>query len=107
MEVVLLMRIADVMGFSWTVILVVFTGVVGASLARSQGLKVLAEMQRDMQEGRLPAPRLVDGVMILVAGVLLITPGVMTDGVDSSAFSSPGFSLVWRYSPWRDINARI
>jgi len=40
---------------------------------------VIMEIQRDMAEGRMPAPRMLDGVMILIAGVLMITPGLITD----------------------------
>ena len=55
------------------------TGVVGASLARRQGLAVVGRAQDQMARGELPAGSLADGVMILVAGALLITPGILTD----------------------------
>jgi len=61
--------------------IVIITGFVGAFLARAQGIMVLAQIRRDLAEGRMPAPRLMDGVMILIAGVLLITPGLITDTV--------------------------
>ncbi len=68
-------------GWGPTIVLVFVTGVVGAGLARSQGLQTLAAIQRDMAAGVMPAPRLMDGVMILLAGAMLITPGVLTDAV--------------------------
>lgn len=80
-ELAVLMRVHDSIGFLNTLALVVCTGILGAFLARAQGLLVLAQIQRDLAEGRMPAPRLMDGVMILVAGVLLVTPGLITDAV--------------------------
>ena len=57
------------------------TGIVGASLARQQGISTLARLRREQAEGRLPAEPIVDGVLILVAAAVLITPGVLTDSV--------------------------
>lgn len=80
-ELAVLMRVHDHIGFANTIALVIVTGVAGAFLARQQGFMVLMQIRRDMAEGRMPAPRLMDGVMILVAGVLLVTPGLVTDVV--------------------------
>ena len=55
------------------------TGFVGASLARQQGISTLARLRKDLDAGRLPAEAIIDGVMILVAAAVLITPGVLTD----------------------------
>lgn len=66
-------------GIPLTVALIVVTGLVGANLARRQGLQVLARVQAELAEGRLPAEPLVDGVIILVAAALLVTPGALTD----------------------------
>jgi len=81
LELAVLFKIHEALGLANTVAIVVITGSLGALLARAQGLMVLRQIQRDLAEGRMPAPRLMDGVMILVAGVLLITPGVITDTV--------------------------
>ena len=78
-ELFLLFELAGHVGGLTTVAIVVCTGVVGASIARFQGLHVLWAIRNDMSEGRLPAAHLMDGVMILVAGALLITPGLITD----------------------------
>jgi UPF0716 protein FxsA len=61
--------------------LILLTGVLGATLARFQGIAVLQGMQRELAEGRLPASSLIDGVIILIAAALLVTPGVLTDAV--------------------------
>ena len=62
-------------------LLVFLTGVVGAMLVRQQGLATLFKIQREMNNGNLPAPQMMDGVMILIAGALLVTPGLITDTV--------------------------
>jgi UPF0716 protein FxsA len=58
---------------------IVFTGFMGAMLARFQGMRVLAELQRDLAEGRMPAHSLIHGAVVLVGAVLLLTPGYLTD----------------------------
>jgi len=66
--------------------IVIFTGIFGAFLARMEGLRVLYSVQNDLQEGKMPASQLLDGMLILIGAVLLITPGLLTDGI--------GFALV-------------
>ena len=78
-ELMLLIEIGQRVGTLTTLGLVIVTGIVGASLARQQGMSTLARVRRDLNEGRLPAESLVEGVLILVAGAVLITPGVLTD----------------------------
>ena len=80
-ELWLLFKVDAHLGLGATLLIVVVTGFVGAWLARAQGLMVMMQIQRDLNEGRMPAPRLLDGTMILVAGALLITPGLITDTV--------------------------
>ena len=78
-ELALLIKLSGHIGPPATVGLIVVTGVVGAYLARRQGLSVLRQMQAETAAGRLPAGSIVDGVIILLAGALLITPGILTD----------------------------
>ena len=78
-ELAVLLKLNEYAGLVNTIAIVIITGFVGAFLARAQGIMVLAQIRRDLAEGRMPAPRLMDGVMILIAGVLLITPGLITD----------------------------
>jgi UPF0716 protein FxsA len=78
-ELVLLIRIGQWIGVLATVALVVVTGIAGAALARREGLRTVRQIQADMKGGRFPAGRLLDGVLILVAGGLLLTPGILTD----------------------------
>lgn len=76
--------------FFWTTIFVVLaTGALGAVLARWQGWRALHRVQTEMRQGILPAEALGDGALILVAGVLLITPGVLTDVLGLSLLVPP------------------
>jgi UPF0716 protein FxsA len=79
LELWLLIEVGTRIGSTATVGLIVLTGVIGAALARQQGLQVLARLRTELSEGRLPAGPLTDGVIVLVAGALLITPGILTD----------------------------
>ncbi len=78
-ELALLIEVGKRVGTGATLALIVVTGIVGASLARRQGLGVLGVVQRETAAGRLPASTLIDGVIILLAGALLVTPGILTD----------------------------
>ncbi len=78
-ELALLIKLHGMVGFLPTFGLVVLTGVAGASLVRRQGIAILFEIQQEMGRGNLPAPQMIDGVMILIAGALLVTPGLLTD----------------------------
>ena len=80
-ELALLIEIGQRIGTFETLALIVITGMLGASLARHQGLRVLEQVQVETQQGRIPGEALTDGVIILLAAALLITPGVVTDAV--------------------------
>lgn len=77
----MLVTVGGLVGAGWTVFLVVLTAVIGASLVRSQGINTLARSQDSLARGELPAVELVEGVALLVAGALLLTPGFFTDGI--------------------------
>lgn len=78
-ELALLFEVHGLVGFLPTVLLVLLTGVAGAALVRRQGLAIVLKIQREMSIGNIPAPQMIDGVMILLAGALLVTPGLITD----------------------------
>ena len=88
-ELWLLLAVGQKIGPIPTLSIVVLTGILGASMARWQGLKVLFHMRRDLAEGRLPAPYLLDGIMILLAAAVLLTPGFLTDAVGFSLLLPP------------------
>lgn len=78
-ELLLLLRIGEWIGLLPTIGIVIATGVAGAALARSQGLRVLLRIRQEMQGGRMPVAEMIDGLLIFVAGALLLTPGLLTD----------------------------
>ena len=80
-ELYLLIRLGTYVGAVDTIAIVIGTGVAGGLLAKSQGLAVLDRMRAELNQGRLPAESLFDGLLILIAGAMLITPGLLTDGL--------------------------
>ena len=78
-ELALLIQVDQVIGFWPTVGLIIITGIVGSHLARREGLSTWQRLNRRLQSGDLPGTELADGILILVAGALLITPGILTD----------------------------
>jgi len=94
-ELILLIQLGGLIGLWPTIGLVVVTGAAGASLARWQGLSVLRQIQLEMTAGKLPAGSLVDGVIILIAAALLVTPGLLTDIIGFLCLV-PGFRQVMK-----------
>lgn len=88
-ELAILVQLGRLMGLGPTVALVLVTGAAGAWLARWQGIAVLRRVQADLAEGRMPAGALLDGALILAAGALLLTPGLLTDLVGLSLLVPP------------------
>lgn len=88
-ELWLLLRIGGRLGPGPTIALVILTGMLGAALARRQGLQTWHAIQNETRQGRAPGAMLVDALLIFVAGVLLITPGVLTDIVGFSFLLPP------------------
>jgi len=78
-ELYLLIQIGAVVGFSRTVLLILTTGMLGSYMAKTQGLKVWNSFQTALASGQLPGSQLLDGVIILISGAFLVTPGVITD----------------------------
>ena len=89
LELWLLFQLSGLFGFGTTVSVVILTGMAGAALARWQGWQTMFRIQNELRAGKMPAQAIGDGVLILVAGVLLITPGVLTDVVGLSLLLPP------------------
>jgi UPF0716 protein FxsA len=79
LEIYLLIRVGAVIGGFETFMVIMFTGVVGANLAKSQGFAVLKQLEAQAKSGEATGTTVVEGVMILIGGILLITPGLLTD----------------------------
>jgi UPF0716 protein FxsA len=84
LELYLLIKIGGMIGALNTVLIILVTAIVGASLTKSQGLMVLSQIQQALNEGRLPANELLHGLIILLGGVALLTPGFITDFIGLS-----------------------
>lgn len=80
-EIALLINVGEVFGGWNTVAIVIVTAFIGAHLVRQQGLNTLATAQAKMRGGELPGQELAEGLLLLVSGVLLVTPGFITDGI--------------------------
>ncbi len=78
-ELYLLIKIGQWIGALPTIGIVLVTGALGAYLARMQGSSVWLQIQRKMEVGIFPGDEMIDGLLIVVAGALLITPGILTD----------------------------
>ena len=78
-EIYLLIQLGSKIGVMMTIGIVVATGVIGAYLARTQGLLTVLKMQKTLQAGQIPAEEMIDAVLIALAGVVLLTPGFITD----------------------------
>ncbi len=96
-ELALLLKVNEYLGWASTLALVIITGFVGAVLAKIEGLSILSRIQADLRNGIMPAPGLIDGVMILIAGALLVTPGLMTDTIGFLLLVPPARAAIRRY----------
>jgi UPF0716 protein FxsA len=96
-ELALLLKVTEYLDLGGTLALVIVTGFVGVSLARWQGLNVLTKLRAELRQGRMPAPDLVDGFLILIAGALLVTPGLITDSVGFFLLIPPGRAALKRW----------
>jgi UPF0716 protein FxsA len=78
-EIYLLIKIGAQVGAFNTILIVVLTGLLGASLARLEGIKTMTKVRDSLNRGELPAEEMLDAMLIFVAGVVLLTPGFVTD----------------------------
>ena len=78
-EFTLLIEIGRRLGTIETLLLIFGTGIVGAYLARLEGFRILYSIRRDLDRGLAPTEQVFDGVLVLAAGIVLITPGLLTD----------------------------
>ena len=81
LELALLIQMGRLVGFWPTIATVVFTGVAGAWLARTEGLRTMWKLRDDLANGRVPGQAIMDGMSVLAGGALLLTPGIITDAI--------------------------
>ena len=96
LEIAVFILVGQQIGLGWTLLAILVTAILGSILLRQQGLGVLEQIRNDVNAGRMPAEALAHGALIIVAGILLITPGFVTDAIGFLLFV-PGFRRwVWR-----------
>lgn len=107
LEIYILLEAGRIVGLFPTLGLIVLTGIAGAWLARSQGVEILRRIQLETSKGQMPAATLIDGALILVGGLLLLTPGFFTDALGFS-FLIPLTRDFWRkgLSAWLEKQVR-
>lgn len=105
-DLALLIKLGTVLHFWPTLALVISTGILGAGLARRQGLRTLAAINSELSAGHMPTGQLVEGLMILLAGAVLITPGFITD-LMGLALLIPPIRRVFRALLIRHFESRI
>ena len=79
LEIAVFIQVGGALGVATTLAIVLLTAIVGTALLRHQGLTTLARVRKSLEQGRLPVAEVFDGLCLLVAGALLLTPGFVTD----------------------------
>lgn len=80
-ELYILIEVGKRIGSLTTISIIIFTGILGAYLVKNQGFMILKKIQNDLNDGIMPGDSLIQGVIILAGGILLLTPGFVTDTV--------------------------
>ena len=96
-ELSLLIELGSVIGTLPTILVVVITGVIGAFMARIAGFSVLFKIQENLRQGIFPREEFFDGVLILIGGAFLLTPGLLTDALGFFLLLPRGRSAVKRW----------
>jgi UPF0716 protein FxsA len=78
-ELSLLIKLGKILGALNTILIVVLTGILGAAFARSQGAGIVSRIKNALSQGRIPGDELIQGLLIMAGGLMLITPGFITD----------------------------
>jgi UPF0716 protein FxsA len=88
-ELAIFIVLGDKIGLAPTLGIIVLTAILGAYLTKSQGIKALNKYQQALAQGKLPHDEVMDGLMILIAGAVLLTPGFLTDAIGFSLLIPP------------------
>ena len=96
-ELAILIYLGTLIGALYTILIVVITGLLGALLARRQGLATLSRIRNSVEQGVLPSGELFQAVLILIGGLLLLTPGLITDLVGFALLIPQSRNVVTRW----------
>ena len=88
-ELAILVYLGTVIGTLYTILIVVATGFIGASMAKNQGMATLTKIRRGLESGIVPSSEFFDGSLILAGGLLLLTPGIITDTIGFALLVPP------------------
>lgn len=97
LELYLLLQLAGLTSPGATFLLVIVTGIIGSWLAKREGLAAWGKFHAAMGEGRIPSREIQDGLMIVFAAALLLTPGLITDFVGFTLLMPLGRNLIRRF----------
>jgi UPF0716 protein FxsA len=95
-EIAAFIMIGGQIGVATTLFLTLVTAIIGTMLLRRQGLAIVQQIRQELEANRIPARQLADGAMIAIAGILLLTPGFVTDSIGFALFVPAFRALVWR-----------
>jgi UPF0716 protein FxsA len=97
LEIAVFIIVGQYIGVMATLAMIFITAIIGSILLRVQGFGLLRDIQKILDQGGVPGRELVHGVMILLAGVLLLTPGFVTDTIGFLLFIPPIRDLAWQF----------
>ncbi|MCW2308671.1 FxsA family protein [Rhodobium gokarnense] len=96
-EIAAFVVIGGKIGLFWTLAMVVITAIIGSALLRFQSYSVINRIRAEMDAGRLPGEQIGHAAMIFVAGILLLTPGFVTDAIGFLLFVPPVREAIWAF----------
>ncbi|MFD0916981.1 FxsA family protein [Pseudahrensia aquimaris] len=96
-EIAAFIAIGQQIGIGLTLLMILVTAIIGTFLLRSQGFAILETIKTETNAGRVPGRALGDGAMILVAGILLLTPGFVTDTLGFLLFVPGVRGAIWKF----------
>lgn len=80
-EIYFLIQVGSMIGAGWTILLVILTAIIGVNLLRQQGMQTLMKANQSMARGQVPAMEMMEGFLLAIGGVCLLTPGFFTDAL--------------------------
>lgn len=96
-EIAVLLNVSAAIGWLTTIAIVILTAILGTWMLRQQGLATLMKARQRMQSGQMPAQQMVEGMILLVGGALLLTPGFVTDTFGFACLLPPTRALMAHY----------
>jgi UPF0716 protein FxsA len=105
-ELYILIEVGKKIGSLTTIGIIILTGILGTYLIKSQGFMILRKIQNDLNEGIMPGDNLIQGAIILLGGVLLLTPGFITDITGFIFLIPAGRKIVKKYL-WKWLKGKI